>query len=208
MSSRAGSVFGVAGFVLGAGYAIFVRFFNAAGGTGFGIDVSLSQPVRWASYQAGLLILVGAAACLVLTQPALRSFPRWFGRLAGRPVPRPVVVLICALPSLAGGVFAIGHGFGGAIVHVWELAGAGVGSVFADTPPRPTEHLLWLLFFYAPWFFGMGVCLVGSAIGYLRQSGVSRRAVRATTAVSTLAGAGAATLFALAMMLHWEWTVV
>jgi hypothetical protein len=198
---------GIAGFALGVGYALFVRFYHAAGGIGFGVDEVYSERMRWGSYLAGLLILVGATACLVLTQPALRTFPSWFGRLTGQQVPPAVMVVICVAPSVAGGLYAIGHGFGGAIALAVELAGLGVGSVFADTSRRPTGHLLWLLAFYSPWFFGMGLCLVGSAIGYLRQTGVTRRTAWITTVVFATAGAAMATLFALAMLLHWEWTV-
>lgn len=61
---RRGAQVGIAGFVLGVGYALFVRFYHAAGRDGFGTVASVASPeAQWASYRAGLLILVGAIAC-------------------------------------------------------------------------------------------------------------------------------------------------
>src|SRR5579859_443672 len=90
---------GIAGIVLGVGYAVFVRFYQAAGGT-IGLDGPRPPGLSWASYTAGVAILVGAAACAVLTMPSLRTVPAWSPIARGRRAPRWAVIAFCAVPAL------------------------------------------------------------------------------------------------------------
>ena len=59
----------------------------------------------------GLLILVGGAACVVLTR-------RWTPAL-----PRPLVLVTVVAPVVTGGVFALAHGVAGVVMNVLDLTG-------------------------------------------------------------------------------------
>lgn len=69
------------GFALGVGYAVLVRFYHAAGGQ-IGVAGEVSEQyvatLQMVSYLTGLVILVGAGACLVLTHRQFRVFPAGF----------------------------------------------------------------------------------------------------------------------------------
>ena len=200
-----GSTVGVLGFVLGVSYAL-LRFYHGAGGIGLGLTEPTAEGMP--HFLAGLLIMVGGIACLVLTYPQFRTFPRWLGRLGGRQAPRPLMVAVCVLPVLIGAMFGIGHGAGGGIADLLELTGVGVASVFPDHQGESTVELLWLVAFYAPWFLGMGICLAMSALAYLQQTGGSPRLIRSVAIIVAVAGFVCSTFFVLSMMLHWEWTVI
>lgn len=161
-----------------------------------------------ANYVAGLLILVGGLACLFLTQPRIRLIPGRSPVLAGKPIPRPLMLIGCLSPVLLGGVFAVAHGIAGIITQSMELCGV----IHVDYPSDwvtldVTELNLWSIFFYEPWFLAMGICLIFSALEYLRDTGSTevtiRRMVRVFYALITVLAAMAT----LAVIMHWNFTV-
>ena len=191
------------GFALAVGYAVFVRFYQAAGGR-IGLNGDPGPDVEWASYVAGLLVLVGGAACLVLTRKQLRTVPRWVPGLAGREAPRRLVAALCVAPTLLGGVLAVAHGAGGGLAKALELAGAGRASIHPDaTAPEPVVvDAVWEVLFYEPWFTAMGVCLLLSAVRYC-QARMTPRTVRSVARGAVGASVALALVWLLAMRLHW-----
>lgn len=97
----------------------------------------------------------------VLTRPELRMLSWWMRGARGREVPAPIMVALCAVPTTLGSIYAVGHGAGQIIGGLLELAGVGVASVFADSPPNTTATLLWGIAFYGPWFLAMGSACSG-----------------------------------------------
>ncbi|MFC7619002.1 hypothetical protein [Microlunatus sp. GCM10028923] len=194
---------GLLGFALGTWYAVFVRFYQAAGGT-IGLPDAPPPGLAWASYTAGLLILVGAVACLVLTQPSLRTGPAWSPVLAGRSLPRWFMISCCAVPTMIAAIFAIGHGAGGGFAKVLEAAGVGIASIRADDPRGSAAELTWQIAFYQPWFLAFGICMAVAAIGYLREAGVRPPTVRRVSTLVITLSLIISLYFVLAMMLHWN----
>jgi hypothetical protein len=173
---------GVWGLGLAVFYALFVRFYQAAGGR-IGLPGRIVEPERFhqASYLAGLVILVGGAACLVLTS-------RWI-----RAVPRALVLAGAAAPSVVGGGFALAHGVAGTIANALELSGFITidKPLMADpTPAVRAADAWWNIAFYGPWFAAMGACLLLSAAAYARAAGVPDRLRRraAIAVLTTTAG--------------------
>ncbi|MFG2296379.1 hypothetical protein [Streptomyces sp. NPDC048603] len=176
-----GSRAGYWGFGLAAGYAVFVRFYQGAGGTiGVpGTSTPESLPSWYmANYVAGLIILLGGVACLFLTQPRVRTIPHQSPVLPGKQIPKPLMLAACLSPVLLGGVFSVTHGVAGAFTHLLELCGA----IEMDYPDdwetlNVTSMNLWNILFYEPWFIAMGVCLLCSALRYLRDTGSTEDAI-------------------------------
>lgn len=193
---------GVWGFGLAVFYAVFVRFYQAAGGTiGLGGSVPANPAgVQFASYLAGLLILVGGVACLYLASPAVRHFPFWIPGLGGRSIPARVLAPLCAAPSLLGGLYAIQHGLSSLVTSTLSLVGvAEVASVPTNAWVRYDAAALdvWGLVLYGPWFLAMGLCLVLCVRRYARDLGVREPALRRASLASLVlvAGATAATVW-------------
>lgn len=190
---------GVWGLLLAVFYAVFVRFYQAAGGTiGLGGSVPRDLPTfQFTSFVAGVVILLGGVACLVLTTPRLRRAPAWLPMSGGREVPAALLVPLCAVPVLVGGLYAVVHGLGGGVTKL--LALLGVAQV-----PLPTEAwvnldpvalFLWDLLLYEPWFLAMGVCLLLSLRRYATDEGVSRTAIQRAGRVCTALVAVGTTAF-------------
>ena len=186
---RWGRTVGVVGAVLGVFYAVFVRFYQAAGGRIGMAGSVLRDPAtaQMASYAAGLLILLGAAACVVLTHPGAR-------RLGGRDAPATIVAVLCATPALLGGLFGMIHGIGGGTTHLMELMG--MVSISYPAEAWAVHDVIggdvWTVLFYEPWFLAMGLSLVLSVGVYVRQIGVGPRLLRIagwTCAVVVVLGA-------------------
>jgi hypothetical protein len=183
--SRAAGAWGLG---LAVFYAVFVRFYQAAGGR-IGLPERITDPERlhFASYLAGLLILVGGAACFVLTR-------RWTATL-----PRPLVLVAVVAPVVAGGVFALAHGVAGVVMNVLDLTGVLTldKPLLADpTPAARAADAWWNILFYQPWFAAMGVCLLLCARAYVRAAGFGPSAVRRASV-----GAGAGALACTALIL-------
>jgi hypothetical protein len=191
--SRAGAW----GLVLAVFYAVFVRFYQAAGGTvGMGGSVPRGLPnFQFASFLAGVLILLGGAACVVLTSPQLRRAPTSLPVIGGREVSAALVIPLCAAPTLLGGLYAIIHGIGGMVTKLLGL----LGIVEIPFPAEAWVTVdmvalsLWDLLFYEPWFLAMGLCLLLSLRSYALDKGVRPGAVRAAgRACAALVAVGSA----------------
>ncbi|MFE4632987.1 hypothetical protein ACFRJ1_06365 [Streptomyces sp. NPDC056773] len=203
--SRAGSW----GFGLAVGYAVFVRFYQGAGGTiGVpGTSTPESLPSWYmANYVAGLIILLGGVACLFLTQPRVRTIPHRSPLLPGQQIPKPVMLAVCLSPVLLGGVFGVAHGIAGAFTQLLELCGA-IEVNYPDdwATLNVTSMNLWNILFYEPWFVAMGVCLLGSARRYLRDTGSAEDVIDRVRRV-TVALIGVLTV-ALSLIVIMGWTV-
>lgn len=188
---------GAWGFGLAVFYAVFVRFYQGAGGTaGLGGSVPADPAgLQSASYQAGVLILVGGVACLYLASPAVRHFPFWVPVLGGRPIRARVLAPLCATPSLLGGLYAIIHGLSGLVTSALSLAGVAEVAIPAGAWVSYDRTALdvWGLVLYEPWFLAMGLCLVLCVRRYARDLGVREQLVRQIARVSVvLVAAGTA----------------
>jgi len=150
-------------------YAIGVRGYQGLGGTlGLPGTFEDAEGMRRASLVAGAVILIAGIGELALVRP-------WGLRL-----PRMLVIL----PALAGATFAMGHALTAYISKPLHL----LGVVNLDFPgwERVDEGALirWDLFFYEPWFLGLGVLTTLAALHHYRRTGGSeqgaRRLVQAT----------------------------
>lgn len=200
------------GFALGVGYAVLVRFYQAAGG-----EIGLAGKIReqhvhslqMVSYLSGLVILAGAGACVTLAYPRFRIFPRWVPRVGGTEAPRGLVRGVVLAPALIGGTYAIGHWLTGTLTKILDLTGV-VTIEIPDawvTRDRVAADL-WEIFFYEPWFFAMGACLVLSGLQYARDSGVSRRAVRIVGTVMLVVALALFFSGTLVIVMGWELALV
>ncbi|MEV0644800.1 hypothetical protein AB0I28_06015 [Phytomonospora sp. NPDC050363] len=175
------------GFGFAAFYAIFVRFYQAAGG-GLGMAGEMAPEhqaaTQMSSYLAGLLILLGGVACLYLGVPAVRRIPRWFPVGGGREIPGTLLLPLCLTPVVAGAVFAVAHAVVGVSTKSLALLGV-IDIAYPDAWARidETATAWWDLAFYEPCFLVLGVCLHFSAVAYLRDTG-RRTAAVWTTRVS------------------------
>lgn len=188
---------GVLGFALAVFYAIFVRFYHAAGGTiGMGGMVPRDPPtIQFASFVAGLIILLGGVGCLMLTRPALRCVPAWVPVFGGRELPTALLATLCGFPALVGGVYAVVHGLGGIVVNLLSVLGLAEIPIPAGVWLNLDSSTMawWELFFYEPWFVAMGMCLLLSVRRYALDKGVAAATVRRVGFVCTgLALAGGA----------------
>lgn len=170
---------GLWGAGLAAGYAVLVRFYQAAGGE-IGLPGTMkpefAAELGMASYAAGLLILVGGLACLVLTRPVMRRVPRWSPVAAGDEVSPWILGPLCLAPVVAGGIYSASHAVFGIITKVMDLVSPGTvhyPDVWVNLDR--TSAALWGILFYEPWFLVMGICLLLSAWRYLRDHGTSER---------------------------------
>lgn len=194
---------GAWGFGLAVFYAVFVRFYQGAGGTvGLGGSVPANPTgLQFASYQAGLLVLLGGAACLYLTSPAVRHYPFWVPVLGGKPIPVGVLAPLCAAPALLGGLYAVIHGVSGFVTSTLSLVGVAEVAVPADAwvSYERTALDLWGLLLYEPWFLAMGLALVLSVRRYAIDLGAGGRLLRRTAGASALvvAAGSAATVWVM-----------
>jgi hypothetical protein len=199
---------GVWGLVLAVLYAVLVRFYQASGGT---IGLAGSVPrypdrLQAASYAAGVLILLGGLACLLLSAPFLRRFPGWLPLVGGRSVPAAVTTVLCAAPALAGGLYAIVHGIAGWTTKL-------LGLVEIHYPVEAWARIdvtgmdVWSLLFYEPWFLAMDTCLVLSLGAFARASGARPSTLRRTgTLCGVIVGLGAVAMTA-AILADARWVV-
>jgi hypothetical protein len=155
-------------------YAVFVRFYQAAGGT-IGLPGTFEDPdaFRRASLLAGILIFVVGLGALAFVRPWGLRIPRW----------------LLIIPALAGSVYAIAHALTGYLTKTLDLLGV-IDLEFKGWATLDKDKLIvWDLFFYEPWFFGLGVLVTLGALHHHRRTGGTvegRRRLVVLTAAATL----------------------
>lgn len=166
-------------------YAVFVRFYQAAGGT-IGLPGQVEDPdgLRRASAAAGVLILLAGLGALAFVRPWGLRLPR-----------APVIAL-----ALAGSVFAIGHAITAYVTKPLHALGVIDLDFKGWETVNETKLILWDLLFYEPWFLGLGVLVTLGALHHHRRTGgsavVRRRLAAATIAGSVALGAWASVMVA------------
>jgi hypothetical protein len=154
------------------GYAVFVRGYQAAGGT-IGIPGTFEDPdgFRRASLLASIFLFVVGLGALAFVRPWGLRIPRW----------------LLIVPALAGSVFAMAHALTGYVTKTLHLLG--VIDIEFKGWAEVDEHelILWDLLFYEPWFFGLGLLVTLAALYHHRRTGGSDKA-RRRLVLATIAG--------------------
>ncbi len=161
-------------------YAVFVRFYEAAGGK-IGLSGQFNDPksVYMASYIAGVIIMLCGFALLLLIKPWGKVIPKWVPLIGNRKIHR----LILLIPTLIGTAFLIAHGVSGMITKALLLAGV-ITINFPGWIVLDVHSLaVWDLLFYEPWFVIMGILAGLTASHYAQASGVSLSAFRRCTLI-------------------------
>ncbi|WP_409275041.1 DUF3995 domain-containing protein [Neobacillus sp. SCS-31] len=156
-------------------YAVFVRFYQAAGGT-LGLPGQYKNPeaLQMASYVAGVLIMACGFILIALVKPWGRVVPNWVPFIGGKNIHR-IFILI---PTLFCTAILIAHGISGMITKALFLAGI-ITIQFTGWISLDVHSLaLWSLLFYEPWFLIMGILAGLTATHYALTSGISPRAFR------------------------------
>ena len=176
---------GYAAAAWAAVYAVGVRGYQGLGGT-LGLPGTFEDPagMRRASLLAGAVILLAGIGALAFVRPWGLRLPR----------------LLVILPALAGASFAMGHALTAYISKPLHVLGV-VDLEFRGWERVDEGSLIrWDLFFYEPWFLGLGVLMTLGALHHHRRTGGSRRTERRLVA-GTVAGTLALTAVAcLAVM--------
>jgi hypothetical protein len=161
-------------------YAVFVRFYEAAGGIteSYG-QLKDPEPFQMVSYFAGVLIMFCGFVLLGLVKPWGKVVPSWVPLFGGRKIHR----LIILVPTLFCTAYLIAHGVAGMITKVLFLAGAITINVQTHNWIVIDMHslALWDLLFYEPWFLIMGILAGLTAAHYAQASGVSLSTLRRNT---------------------------
>ncbi|MBS4189673.1 DUF3995 domain-containing protein [Bacillus sp. FJAT-49705] len=159
-------------------YAVFVRFYHAAGGT-IGMPGEMKDPttIYMGSYIAGLAIMFCGFILIALIKPWSRFVPQQVPLIGGRKI-HPLIVLT---PTLVGTAFLIAHGVSGMITRALLLA-----DIITIDFPRFVEVdvrdlALWGLLFYEPWFSFLGMMAGLTAAHYAQASGVRQSSFRRGT---------------------------
>lgn len=167
-------------------YAVFVRFYQAAGGT-IGLSAPIVDPtggIYKASYVVGVIIMLCGFILLGLVKPWGRVVPSWVPWIGGASIYRGFLLF----PTLICSVFLIAHGAAGIITRVLFLAGLitlKMPQAFnGDVDMR--VDAFWDLFVYQPWFFIMGILSGLSAAHYVQTRGVALSALRRGTLIFSL----------------------
>jgi hypothetical protein len=169
------------GFIWAFIYAVFIRFYQAAGGT-FGTDGQPKDPngFHMASYIAGLLILFCGFVLIALVKPLGRVVPKRVPLIGGKKIHR----LLILIPTLICTAFLIAHGAAGIITRALHLAGV---IKLHDFPGFVNLNInkmaIWDIFIYEPWFFIMGILAGLTAAHYAHASGVSLSTFRRSTII-------------------------
>lgn len=159
-------------------YAVFVRFYHAAGGT-IGNPGEMKDPevIHMGNYIAGVAILFCGFALIVLIKPWSRIVPMNIPVIGGRRV-HPFILLT---PTLIGTGFLISHGVSGMITKILLL----VGIIELDFPAfiKVDVHklALWDLLFYEPWFVLIGIMAGLTAAHYAQASRIQQSIFRRAT---------------------------
>ena len=161
-------------------YAVFVRFYQAAGGT-IGLPGQYKNPeaLQMASYYAGVLILACGFILIALVKPWGRVVPAWVPFIGGKNIPR----LLILIPTLSCTAILIAHGLSGMITKALLLAGI-TPLQFTGWVTLDVQSLaLWSLFVYEPWFLIMGILSGLTASHYAFATGFSRSSFRRGLAI-------------------------
>ena len=161
-------------------YAVFVRFYQAAGGT-IGLPGQYKNPeaLQMASYYAGVLILACGFILIALVKPLGRVVPVWVPFIGGKNIPR----LLILIPTLSCTAILIAHGLSGMITKALLLAGI-TPLHFTGWVTLDVQSLaLWSLFVYEPWFLIMGILSGLTASHYALATDFSRSSFRRGLAI-------------------------
>ncbi|MEH7238801.1 DUF3995 domain-containing protein [Bacillus sp. JJ1562] len=156
-------------------YAVFVRFYHAAGGT-IGMTGKIKDPALFykGSYMAGLTIMFCGFALIALIKPWSRIVPIKIPLIGGRKI-HPLILLT---PTLLGTAFLLAHGVSGIMTKVLLLA----GFITMDFPGFVEVDVrslaLWDLLVYEPIFCFLGIMAGLTAAHYAQASGVQQSTFR------------------------------
>ena len=154
---------GYAACLWAVSYAIGVRGYQGLGGT-VGLAGTFKDPaaMQRASLIAGAGILLVGIGSLALVRP-------WGLRL-----PRRLVIA----PALLGSAYAMAHALTAYVTKPLHVLGV-VELRFPGWAERDeTEHFLWDLLFYEPWFLGLGLLVTAATLHHHRRTGGTERAGR------------------------------
>ncbi|RDW19980.1 DUF3995 domain-containing protein [Oceanobacillus chungangensis] len=156
-------------------YAVFVRFYHAAGGT-IGMPIKMEDPANlyMASYIAGLAIMFCGFVLIALIKPWSRIIPVKIPFIGGRKI-HPIILLT---PTLIATAFLLTHGVSGMITKALLLSDVITMDfpVFAEV--NVDKLALWDLLFYEPWFIFMGMMSGLTAAHYAQASGIRQSIFR------------------------------
>ncbi|WP_248925414.1 hypothetical protein [Paenibacillus hamazuiensis] len=166
------------GFLWALLYAVFVRFYTAAGGT---FEMIAAEAIRdsanMANYFAGVLILFCGFVLLGLVKPWTRVIPVSVPLFGGIKI-HPLLILI---PTLFCTAFLIAHGTGGMLTKIMYFAGIIRLNLPHWSEAEMRSFALWDLLLYEPWFLIMGILSGLTAAHYAQASGVSLPVLRRGT---------------------------
>ncbi|MEH7383488.1 DUF3995 domain-containing protein [Bacillus sp. JJ1533] len=150
-------------------YAVFIRFYHAAGGT-IGMPGKIKDPAVFymGSYMAGIIIMFCGFTLIALIKPWSRIVPKTVPLIGGRKVP-PLLLLT---PTLLSTAFLIAHGVSGIITKALLLAGFITIDFSGFVEVEVRNLALWDLLVYEPFFCLMGMMAVLTAAHYALASGV------------------------------------
>ncbi|MEH7355155.1 DUF3995 domain-containing protein [Neobacillus drentensis] len=159
-------------------YAVFVRFYQAAGGM-IGMPGKMKDPtmIYMGSYFAGVAIMFCGFALIALTKPWSRIVQLQVPLIGGRKI-HPLIVLT---PTLVGTAFLIAHGVSGMITRALLLAGIITLDFPGFVEVNVRELALWEFFFYEPWFVLLGIMAGLTAAHYAQASGIRQSTFRRGT---------------------------
>ncbi|MFE5319254.1 DUF3995 domain-containing protein [Paenibacillus sp. NPDC056579] len=148
-------------------YAVFVRFYQAAGGS-IGLPGRLAEPegFQMASYIAGVVVMIAGFYLLGLVKPWGRTVPSWMPLISGKDV-HPLLLLV---PTLIGCAFAIAHGVSGIVTKILHLAGIITIQISGWIELDVRRLVLWDLLVYEPWFIVMGILAGMAAWNYAKET--------------------------------------
>ncbi|MGE8206869.1 DUF3995 domain-containing protein [Heyndrickxia sp. NPDC080065] len=171
---------GYLGFLWALMYAVFVRFYQAAGGS-IGLPGQFEDPASgyMASYVAGVVIMACGFALLLLIKPWGKIVPYRVPIIGGRKIPR----LLLLLPTLAGTAFLIAHGVSGIITKILHLLGIITIHFQGWSVVNAKSLVLWDLLFYEPWFLTMGILAGLTAFHFAHTSGIPVLVLRRGTKI-------------------------
>jgi hypothetical protein len=156
-------------------YAVFVRFYHAAGGT-IGMPFKMDDPalLNMASYIAGLAIMFCGFVLIALIKPWSIIIPLKIPLIGGTKI-HPLILLV---PTLIATAFLLTHGVSGMITKALLLGDVITIDFPAFAEVDVQKLALWDLLFYEPWFILMGIMAGLTAAHYAQASGVRQSTFR------------------------------